>query len=123
VDKAFRTTTAALLGAAVLVALAAPRTLWTGLPDLCVFHRIFHRPCPTCGLTRSWSALLHGDLGAALRFHALGPLLLAGLALWLALSWRRSGPVLPRRVWLWMGGLVWVGYAAARFAGFLSAPR
>ena len=35
-------------------------------------------PCPTCGLTRSWSAALHGRLVESVRFHPLGPLTLVG---------------------------------------------
>lgn len=44
----------------------------------CFSALIFDRPCPGCGLTTSWVALLHGDLNAAFHAHALGPLLYLG---------------------------------------------
>jgi hypothetical protein len=34
---------------------------------------MFHIPCPGCGLTRSFKAIWHGNLGLALRYHPLGP--------------------------------------------------
>jgi hypothetical protein len=40
----------------------------------------------------------------------------------LGFSWRRSRLVLPARPWLWLGGLIWIGYAIARGAGYLPAP-
>jgi len=58
-----------------------------GLPP-CPSVLLFDRPCPGCGLTTSWSALLHGDFALAFRAHALGPLffalftLAAGLSAW-----------------------------------------
>jgi hypothetical protein len=48
-----------------------------GLPP-CPSVLLFDRPCPGCGLTTSWTALLHGDFALAFRAHALGPFLYAG---------------------------------------------
>ncbi len=31
-------------------------------------------PCPTCGMTRSFLAIVHGDLGHAISEHLFGPL-------------------------------------------------
>ena len=45
-----------------------------GLPP-CPSVLLFDRPCPGCGLTTSWTALLHGDLPLAFHAHALGPFL------------------------------------------------
>jgi hypothetical protein len=40
-------------------------------------------PCPTCGMTTSFSALAHGQVGFAFRAHPLGPVLVAALlAVW-----------------------------------------
>jgi hypothetical protein len=46
------------------------------LPGVCAFRDVTGIPCPGCGLTRSWVALLHGDLAWSLRFHPLGWLVL-----------------------------------------------
>ncbi|MBS1723242.1 MAG: DUF2752 domain-containing protein [Armatimonadetes bacterium] len=48
-----------------------------GLPP-CPSVILFGRPCPGCGLTTSWTALLHGDLNASIQAHALGPVLYLG---------------------------------------------
>ncbi len=45
-----------------------------GMPP-CPSVLLFDRPCPGCGLTTSWTALLHGDLSLAFRAHSLGPIL------------------------------------------------
>ena len=52
-----------------------------GLPP-CPSVLLFDRPCPACGLTTSWTALIHGDLGASLAAHPLGPLLFACYTVW-----------------------------------------
>ncbi|AIE87414.1 hypothetical protein OP10G_4046 [Fimbriimonas ginsengisoli Gsoil 348] len=45
-----------------------------GLPP-CPSVLLFDRPCPGCGLTTSWTALMHGDFAHAFAAHPLGPLL------------------------------------------------
>jgi hypothetical protein len=42
-----------------------------GVP-LCMFKRLFSLPCPGCGLTRSVSSVLHGDLLRSWSYHPLG---------------------------------------------------
>jgi len=37
-----------------------------------MFRNVTGRPCPGCGLTRSWVALARGDIAASFRFHRLG---------------------------------------------------
>jgi hypothetical protein len=70
-------------GAALIAFLLPPATggaLHLGgweLPGLCIFRGLFGIDCPGCGLTRSWVALAHGDLGASLSYHLLGPALFA----------------------------------------------
>jgi hypothetical protein len=39
------------------------------LPGVCIFRHFFGFECPGCGMTRALSALVHGDLAAALRFN------------------------------------------------------
>jgi hypothetical protein len=45
-----------------------------GLPP-CRFYELFDRPCPSCGLTTSFSLLMHGDLTGSLNANAVGTLL------------------------------------------------
>ena len=47
-----------------------------GLPP-CPSVLFFSRPCPGCGLTTSWTALIHGNLSFAFHAHPLGPVLYA----------------------------------------------
>ena len=41
--------------------------------DLCLFKKLGLPFCPGCGLGRSVSFLLHGDLVRSLQVHSLGP--------------------------------------------------
>jgi hypothetical protein len=43
--------------------------------DLCFFHRSTGVACPGCGLVRSVSCTVRGDLRSALTYHAFGPLI------------------------------------------------
>ena len=116
---AWRGLVLAALGAA---GAAIPTRFWLGLPDLCVFHRLTGLPCPTCGLTRSWSALLHGHLAEALQYHLLGPAALLGMVLWalpgagrFPAGWRSRGALVGL-------ALLWAGYSIARGAGWAAGP-
>jgi hypothetical protein len=71
----------------VLVAAWAGRR---GLPVVCPYRRVTGHGCPVCGLTRSLSAAVHGDLRASAEAHPLGPWLLAGLAVGLLAELARS---------------------------------
>lgn len=58
--------------------------LISGLPTpLCPLHMLTGLPCPTCGMTRGLSCLLHGNLEAALLFNPLLMTILIGMALYL----------------------------------------
>lgn len=56
--------------------------------------------CPGCGMTRSISALLHGDLKQSLELHPLGWMAL----IWLLLIWIKgiSGKDLYLRAWSYL---------------------
>jgi len=60
----------------------------------CLFYRLTTVPCPTCGLTTSYSLVAHGRLGLALLAHPLGILLYFYTA---ALTLIMAGATLFRR--------------------------
>ncbi|MCK8615754.1 DUF2752 domain-containing protein [Gordonia sp. C13] len=66
-----------LSGAAAVGAACAftPAGIAEG-PGICPFAFMTGLPCPGCGLTRSWVAFMHGDIGASFRFNVFGPILL-----------------------------------------------
>jgi hypothetical protein len=111
----------ALAGLAGLVGLAVFH-VWTPSGDpasaICLMRRLFHLPCPGCGMTRAFAALAKGDWSAAITLHPLAPVLafelVAGWAIWgIALTARR--PLrLPVRV-----DAVLLGNAAAFLALWL----
>jgi hypothetical protein len=68
--------------AAVLVAAAVMSNPDHG-PVLCAFRAITSLPCPSCGMTRAFHALSHGDLRAATAFNLASPFVYA--AAWLGL--------------------------------------
>ncbi len=42
------------------------------LPPLCTFKHLTGLPCLTCGMTRSWVSLVHGDIAQALAWNPAG---------------------------------------------------
>lgn len=78
-----------------------------GLPP-CPSSLFFDRPCPGCGLTTSFTALLHGNLSLAFHAHPLGPFLYLFLAVtgWLALARFFQGKRLDVTSKPWMTGII-----------------
>lgn len=72
---------AALLAGALVLAAWNPGDAQEG--TVCLFRRVTHYPCATCGLTRSVAHLLRGDVAGAFARHPLGP----PLALEIAVLW------------------------------------
>lgn len=69
----------ALFGYVVLSPLLARNTV-----VLCPFRRLTGHACPFCGLTRSFAALLAGDLRRSVVLHPFGwAVIPAGLDLWI----------------------------------------
>jgi hypothetical protein len=70
-------------------ALLAPTLLRPGAhgPVLCPFRRVTGVWCPTCGMTRAFAWMAHGDLHESLRYHPLAPLLLIEAAVGAAFLW------------------------------------
>ncbi len=61
----------------------------------CGFYVLFHRPCPSCGMTTAFSWLMHGRPLEALRAQPAGVAVFAvGLLVWLYLpvGWARGRP-------------------------------
>ncbi len=85
---------AAILGALLAVAAclkADPSGLGThqqlGLPP-CTWLMLWGIPCPTCGMTTSWSRLLQGDIGGSLQANPAGSLVaLMAIVLATGLGW------------------------------------
>jgi len=78
-----------LAGLAGLAGLAVFH-VWTPSGDpasaICLMRRLFHLPCPGCGMTRAFAALAKGDWAAAVALHPLAPVLVfelvAGWVIW-----------------------------------------
>ncbi|MBI5486095.1 MAG: DUF2752 domain-containing protein [Deltaproteobacteria bacterium] len=91
-----------LAGAASLTIAGDAVRSWSGEParESCWWHAATGTDCPTCGLTRSFVALLDGHPVDAFRFHPAGPLV--ALAMFAALGWilaaavRRRPPIIDR---------------------------
>lgn len=92
-----------------------------GLPP-CTIYYLTGRPCPSCGLTTSVSAILHGQFALAWRANPIGflivggPLLVACNSL-VALLWGRSVRLEETRFTLLLLGLLtlWLLHGVVRF--------
>jgi hypothetical protein len=68
-----------------------------GLPE-CSMVRVTGKPCPACGMTTSFSLLVHGDLWSSMKANWVGTLL---AAFWLALiPWGLVSAFRGRLVWV-----------------------
>jgi hypothetical protein len=106
----------------LLAALVIPGRAVHGAPAVCPFRRVTGRPCPACGLTRSWQAAAHGRPIESLRWHPLGMLTMS-LAAWLAVD-RAAEERLDRvdRRWLAAVAAGWIGVWLLRGESAPSAP-
>lgn len=77
-------------------------------PVVCMLRGFVGIPCPSCGLTRAFCALAHLELGEALRYHALSPMLFAAV---IATPFVAAYEVATRRAiarrWLFSSKLAW----------------
>lgn len=103
-DLGIATLAACQLAASAWLRPAGDHVVWpdgTSLDVLCWFRAVSGFDCPFCGLTRSFVALAHGDVRAALDWHPAGPLLFVAMAVFLVAAVvalvRRSAPVVERR--------------------------
>ncbi len=102
-----------------------------GLPP-CPSVVFFGRPCPGCGLTTSWTHLLHGQVREAFQCHALGPILyglftlMAFMALYGYLKRMRFDiSAKPYGQMITTFVIIFVSYGVIRFATshYADAPR
>lgn len=84
---------AGLFGIAGLAVLHAWTPAGDAASSICLLRRLFHLPCPGCGMTRAFAALAKGDWSAAVALHPLAPVLAAELAL----GWAAWGLALAAR--------------------------
>jgi hypothetical protein len=96
-----------------------------GLPP-CTIHFLTGRPCPSCGLTTSVSAIVHGQFALAWRANPIGFLIVSGAVVvacnsLMALGWGRSVRLESTRFTLLLLALlaIWLLHGAVRF--FLAA--
>jgi len=107
--------TRAFIVLAVLAARLAPRSLLATDAVLCPFRLVTGRPCPACGLTRSWSAATHLDIRESAAWHPLGIPMLVGA---LAISSGFGAPSIEStsaRRWAAAAAAIWLGTWAVRF--------
>lgn len=80
-----------------------------GLPP-CTFNDVTGMPCPSCGMTTSFSLLMHGDIVNSLRANWVGTLLATACLLfipWALVSvWRRKTLFFSSLDWPLMLGLL-----------------
>ena len=91
-----------LLWGSVLAASALIAAGWliSGMPTpLCPLHALTGVPCPTCGMTRAVTSLIHGDLVGALIWNPLATFVLAGTALYVLYAAVVVIGKLPRLRW------------------------
>ncbi|MGH7144409.1 MAG: DUF2752 domain-containing protein [Planctomycetota bacterium] len=97
-------------------------------PDLCGFHRATGIPCPTCGMTRSFCFLAHGEWAPAFGFNGLGPPLFVAMVAWMVLTllarlnWLHVEFRPPRGLWVALI-LILFGVYAVRLTAFFVTPE
>jgi hypothetical protein len=81
-----------------------------GMPP-CEFYVFFGKPCPSCGLTTSYSLLMHGDVWNSLKANPVGTLMavfclvLIPWSLWIAIRGRYLWVRSIERASLWVAGV------------------
>ncbi len=101
-----------LAAAALVASVTIPPELMAGGPTLCLFRAATGLPCPSCGMSRSWSALGHGRVRDATGYHLMGPITFVVAASLVAVGDQRASSLLEERAWaratLGAFGAAWV---------------
>ena len=90
-------------------------TLWE-----CPVHKLFHIWCPSCGVTRALTALMHGDILLALRQNAVViAAIIIALAWYIELILKVFGknvrfPLIHNPLFYYILLALWLAYAVAR---------
>jgi hypothetical protein len=84
---------AGLVGAAGLAVLHVWHPSDDPATAFCLSRRLFHLPCPACGMTRAFALLAKGEWSAAFTLHPFAPV----LALEMILGWLGWGAALALR--------------------------
>lgn len=87
---------------------------WVRVP--CFFKSLTGLPCPACGLTRAWLAILRGQVARAFAMHPM----FWGVPV-LHIYFLTDGKLFSKRVDRWILALILVGFAAV-FVGRLLVP-
>ena len=82
--RALGTAAAAATGGVLLLSRLLPSA--EGGPVLCLFRAVTTLPCPSCGMTRAFVALGHGDMRSALHFNLASPAVFAAAGILFILS-------------------------------------
>lgn len=89
----------------------AIRGLGTVLPPSCRFRSWTGLDCPSCGLTRAFVSIVHGDFAAAMRFNPVGPLVFGAFLFQIpfrAVQIRRIDQEREELAWPWVNRALWV---------------
>jgi hypothetical protein len=95
----------------LLVALLIPGRALRAAPTMCIVRRVTGRPCPACGMTRSWQATTHLRLAEGFAHHPMGPLAAAAAA-WVAIDDDAEAKIarLDRRIPVALGVAWWASW-------------
>ncbi len=106
-EQKFQLGTAVVIVLAALLFTPAPpggdrvSILGWGMPPSCPSLVFWNRPCPGCGLTRSFVAVAHAQFDNAVAFHRLGPVLFGAILLsipYRLVLWRAGPNAVPRGI-------------------------